>query len=301
MMCHIEVIMSTFNGKENVVRQLDSILAQIGVEVSVLIRDDGSTDGTLRLLEQYCLAHDNVRVITGKNIGWRKSFLCGLEVAGKADYYAFSDQDDVWLPNKLIECVDILESHKSEEPSMVHCNRYSCDEELNPFDKQSIKTPRPINKKNALTQEYVQGCTIVMNVAAKELVTKHKPDDLAPHDFWTGLLCYYFGKVYYTDSRLIYHIRYKNSESDAGNIKAGQKSRLKNLFGKRDMYYNPSKDMLEGYSDLLTEKDKVFLSHAAKSKTSLASRVLLFFDPEFRRISIKGTIMLKLSIAFGRF
>nr|WP_294679512.1 glycosyltransferase [uncultured Blautia sp.] len=300
-MCHIEVIMSTFNGKQNVVRQLDSILAQKGVDVSVLIRDDGSTDGTLELLKQYCAAHNNVRVIPGKNVGWRKSFLCGLELSEKADYYAYSDQDDVWLPNKLEECVDILESEKSNEPSMVHCNRYSCDEELKPFEVQSIKIPKPVSKKNALTQEYAQGCTIVMNKAAKDLVTKYKPSELAPHDFWTGLLCYYFGKVYYTDSRLIYHIRYKNSESDAGNIRAGQKSRMKNLFKKRDMYYNPAKDMLEGYSDLLTEKDKIFLSRVAGAKNSLRNRLLILFDPQFRRISLKGTIMLKLSIALGKF
>lgn len=300
-MCHIEVIMSTFNGEKNVIRQLDSILAQNDVRVSVLIRDDGSTDGTLGLLKQYCHEHDNVRVVCGKNIGWRKSFLSGLKLSEKADYYAFSDQDDVWLPNKLKECVEILENNKSEEPSMVHCNRYSCDEKLRPFDAQSIKIPRPINKKNALTQEYAQGCTIVVNEAAKKLVTRYKPSDLAPHDFWTGLLCYYFGKVYYNDSRLIYHIRYKNSESDAGNIKAGQKNRLKNLLKKREMYYNPAKDMLEGYSELLTREDKAFLLHVAKSKSSLISRIRIFFDPEFRRISIKGTIMLKLSIALGKF
>lgn len=300
-MCHIEVIMSTFNGKQNVVRQLDSILAQKGVDVSVLIRDDGSTDGTLELLKQYCAAHNNVRVIPGKNVGWRKSFLCGLELSEKADYYAYSDQDDVWLPNKLEECVDILESEKSDEPSMVHCNRYSCDEELKPFEVQSMKIPKPMSKKNALIQEYAQGCTIVMNAAARKLVTRIRPDDRAAHDFWTGLICYYFGEVYYLDERLIYHIRYNDSASFAGDIKGGQRNRFKQLILGKDIYYNPANDLLRGYDDLLTDEEKSFLRTAMLARKSWRNRLKILFDTDFCRISFGGTLLFKLCILLGKF
>lgn len=300
-MCHIEVIMSTFNGKQNVVRQLDSILEQKGVDVSVLIRDDGSTDGTLELLKQYCAAHNNVRVIPGKNVGWRKSFLCGLELSEKADYYAYSDQDDVWLPNKLEKCVDILESEKSDEPSMVHCNRYSCDEELKPFEVQSMKIPKPMSKKNALTQEYAQGCTIVMNAAARKLVTRIRPDDRAAHDFWTGLICYYFGEVYYLDERLIYHIRYNDSASFAGDIKGGQRNRFKQLIFGKGIYYNPANDLLRGYDDLLTDEEKSFLRTAMLARKSWRNRLKILFDTDFCRISFGGTLLFKLCILLGKF
>lgn len=302
-MKRVQVIMSSYNGEKNIIRQLDSIMAQEGVNVSVLVRDDGSHDHTVDVLKNYGITHNNLRIIEGDNIGWRKSFLEGLKQAEKADYYAFSDQDDVWISDKLYKCIQALENETDNDdvPVMVHCNRFSCDEELRPFETQSMKVPRPINKKNALTQEFAQGCTIVMNEAARMLVTRIEPDGRAAHDFWTGLICYYFGKVYYLDERLIYHIRYNNSASFAGNIKGGQKNRLKKVISGEDVYYNPAEDLIRGYSDLLTNKDKTFLRTVANAKKSLAGRIRLLFDFEFRRVSIGGTLLFKACILFGRY
>lgn len=302
-MSRVQVIMSTYNGEKYVIRQIDSIMSQVGVEVSLLVRDDGSSDHTIDILKEYGTNHDNLHIIEGKNIGWRKSFLEGLTKAKNADYYAFSDQDDVWVEDKLYKCVKLLENEKdnNDTPLMIHCNRFSCNENLEPFEMQSFKVPMPINKKNALTQEFAQGCTIVMNEAAKKLVTRIEPDQRAPHDFWTGLICYYFGKVYYLDERLIYHIRYDNSASFAGNIRGGQKNRLKMMFSGKNVYYNPASDLLQGYSDLLSEKEKNFLQTAANAKKSFMNRFKLVFDPGFRRVSIGGTLLLKFNVLLGKF
>lgn len=301
-MSRVQIIMSSYNGEKNIVRQLESIMVQTGVEVSVLVRDDGSSDHTVEILEEYCARHKNVRIIKGNNIGWRRSFLEGLKESDRTDYYAYSDQDDVWAVDKLKKCIELLETESSEIPAMVHCNRYSCNESLEPFETQSMKVAMPLNKKNALTQEFAQGCTIVMNEAARKLVTRIQPDKRAPHDFWTGLICYYFGKVHYLDERLIYHIRYDDSASFAGDIKGGQKNRLKKLISSSEsVYYNPSIDLLRGYSDLLTEEDKKFLMVAAEAKKSIIKRLQLLFDPDVRRVSTGGTVMLKLNILLGRF
>ena len=301
-MSQVQVIMSSYNGEKHIIRQLESIMLQKNVEVSVLVRDDGSSDNTLEVLNVYKANNDKLSIIEGKNIGWRRSFFEGLKKADNADYYAFSDQDDIWTDDKLYKCVKLLEKEKNSSiPVMVHCNRYSCDEKLTPFETQSMKVPRPLNKKNALTQEFAQGCTIVMNNAARRLVTRFEPDKKAPHDFWTGLICYYFGKVYYLDERLIYHIRYDESASFAGDIKGGQKNRLKKMLLGESVYYNPANDLLKGYGDLLTEEDKRFLKIVESAKKSLKNRLKLVLDPEFRRVSIGGTVMLKLNVLLGDF
>lgn len=301
-MSRVQVVMSAYNGEKHIIRQLESIMSQVGVEVSVIVRDDGSLDHTVEILKAYKEKHGKLSIIEGKNIGWRKSFLQGLKNAENADYYAFSDQDDVWTNDKLYKCVELLKNERnSSVPVMVHCNRYSCDEKLTPFETQSMKVPRPLNKKNAITQEFAQGCTIVMNEAARRLVTRIEPDKKASHDFWTGLICYYFGKVYYLDERLIYHIRYDESASFAGDIKGGQKNRLKKMFSGENVYYNPANDLLRGYGDLLTEDDKLFLQVAGNAKQSWKNRLKLVIDPEFRRISVGGTALLKLNVMMGNF
>ncbi len=300
-MSRVQVVISSYNGEKHIIRQIESIMAQTGVEVSVLVRDDGSSDQTVQVLKNYSTIHKNLSVIAGQNIGWRKSFLEALRNAKNSDYYAFSDQDDVWVSDKLDKCIRLLEKENPEVPAMVHCNRYSCNEELEPFKNQSLKVPKPLDKKNALTQEFAQGCTIVMNEAAKNLVTRIKPDKKAPHDFWTGLICYYFGRVYYLDERLIYHIRYDDSASFAGDIKGGQKNRLKKMFSGENVYYNPANDLLRGYSDLLTQDDIAFLRVAAEARKSWKNRLRLVIDPKFRRVSVGGTILLKINVLLGNF
>ena len=98
------VIISTSNGEKNIERQLDSIFAQVGVDIRVLIRDDKSSDNTVEIVSEYARIHPTYRldIMQGENVGFAKSFWLGLSLSGDADYYAFADQDDVWKPNKLI-------------------------------------------------------------------------------------------------------------------------------------------------------------------------------------------------------
>lgn len=293
----VSVVISTYNGSNRIVKQLDSIFAQEDVEVKCYVRDDGSTDNTLEVLEEYKKKRPDLIIASENNVGWQKSFLLALRNAPTADYYAYSDQDDIWFKDKLKKSVDELEKYNKKIPQLFHCNRISCNEELIPNAKQAPKVPTPLSRENAVTQEFAQGCTIVINNKARDLVCRCIPKGKIPHDFWTGLICFYFGEIHYCNEAMFYHINHGNNASRAGHIRKSQIGRLKTFFST-NAYPNVAADLLENYRDLLGE-DK-FLITLRDYKKSLRNRLSLLFNTKFCRVNNAGTIALKIALLMNK-
>ena len=104
-MCSVLVMLSTYNGEKFLAQQLDSLYKQKKVDVFILVRDDGSNDKTLEILNQYKDKYGKMIVLAQSNIGVAQSFFSLMYYAvtemPKFDFYAFCDQDDVWFENKL--------------------------------------------------------------------------------------------------------------------------------------------------------------------------------------------------------
>lgn len=98
------VLMASYNGIPFISEQIDSILSQAEVDVRLFVRDDGSSDGTRDLLQRYA-DEGSLTLLTGENLGPALGFLTLLRNAPEADYYAFSDQDDIWDSDKLITAI----------------------------------------------------------------------------------------------------------------------------------------------------------------------------------------------------
>jgi glycosyltransferase involved in cell wall biosynthesis len=298
---HVEVIMSSYNGEKYIQKQLDSIFSQKWVNVTCFVRDDGSSDKTLEILQMYHIKNPKLRFISGVNLGWEKSFLEALRLANYADFYAFSDQDDVWFENKLATSVNkLLKEENQELPILFHCSKISTDETLKPIKSQAWKISTPINKKNALVQEYVQGCSAVINNAAKDLICSYLPKTKIPHDYWVGTICYFFGKIIYDPEPLFYHVNHGNNASSDGHIWESRFNRLKKII-RNHGYINLANDVLQGYSKFLSDNEIDFLKYASNYKSRLSYRFILLCDPHFRRISKCGTLALKLCILTGHF
>ena len=105
--------MSTYNGEKYLREQIDSILGQRGVEVTLLVRDDGSSDATLSILDEY-KSSGLLDYYCGSNLGPARSFMHLLQNAPASDFYAFSDQDDKWMDDKLLAAITSMEGHESE-------------------------------------------------------------------------------------------------------------------------------------------------------------------------------------------
>lgn len=292
------VVISTYNGAKHIERQLDSIFEQIGVDIQVLIRDDCSKDNTIEVVQKYVQDHpqNKIKIIKGRNVGFAKSFWLGLSICGDADFYAFSDQDDVWKPNKLIRCIDSMKE-VDEVPQLAYCKMQRSDVQLNRLDEQvEILKLEQLSKKLTLIKTYNYGAATVINRSAKKLVCRVWPevDDL-PHDMWVGTLCYWFGKVYYVDEELYYWIRYDTSVTGEGTKESAIQYRLKKTLQKKS-YPNIGTVILEKYNDLLQPDDRAFLKKISDYKVVMKDKVSLLFDPAFKRLTLSGTLALKLGI-----
>ena len=302
-MKRVIVIMSTYNGEKHIERQLDSIFAQVGVSVEVLVRDDKSKDNTVQVIEKYKRLNPQnaITIIKGENLGFAKSFWTALSLSQDADYYAFSDQDDVWKKDKLIKCIGIMNGN-SNYPQLSYCKMQRSDVNLNKLDEQvDILKPEQLSKKITLIKTYNYGAATVINKAAKNLVCRVWPniEDL-PHDMWIGLLCFWFGKVYFVDEPLYYWIRYDTSVTGEGTKRTGIKYRLQQSLKKKS-YPNVSEELLMYYNDLLEQEDVDFLNKIKNYKNNFGDKISLLLDKNFRRTTFWGTASLKLGFFLNWF
>ena len=300
----VAVIMSTYKGALHICRQLDSIFKQSGVQVRVFIRDDHSPDNTVEVVEKYRHAHSDRKIeyIVGDNEGYAKSFWDALCMAGDADYYAFSDQDDIWKQDKLFKLILPMENSKFYGPKLAYCKMQRSDENKVRLNEQvKILKPKDLSKKLCLTQTYNYGAATVFNKSAKDLICRTWPDRKdVPHDLWAGLLCYWFGKVFYVDEELYYWIRYGTSVTGEGTKKSGRLYRIKETL-KGLSYPNVADNLLKSYDDLLIAEDREFLRRISTYKESPKSKVRLLLDPSFKRHTFVGSIILKAGIFFNWF
>lgn len=184
---------------------------------------------------------------------------------------------------------------------MFHCNKISVNGDLTPLSHQIKRLSRPINRQNAVVQEYAQGCSIIFNNAAKNLLTRRLPIEKIAHDFWVGLVCFMFGHVIYDCNPYFYHINYGNNASGEGHLLKSWQKRWRMFWGTKNVYYLPSLDLLsDAYVDLLTDEDKIFLQQTLDYKINIRSKLNLLFSLKFRRASLLGTLSLKCAIVFNR-
>jgi glycosyltransferase involved in cell wall biosynthesis len=216
----VEVLMSTYNGAVHVREQVDSILAQRGVRVRLLVRDDGSTDRTLEVLQQY-RDDDRVTVIRGSNLGLPGAFFQLVQESGQdADLWALADQDDVWLPSKLERAARNLTGR--DEPALACGRVLVTDERLRPLYPHALPRRGP-SFANALVQNVATGCTIVLNRPARAVLRDRWPVDAVMHDAWLYLVVSGTGTVVY-DPEVV--VRYRQHARNAVGVGAGPVARM---------------------------------------------------------------------------
>lgn len=308
------ILMSTYNGEKYIKNQLDSLLSQNCPEIKILIRDDGSNDNTCKILEYYSNKFMNITWYKGKNIGASKSF---FDLMNKADsennYYAFSDQDDVWLPEKISRAIHILKKYPVNEPSLYCSDKIIVDQQLSPCETSIKQLVKKVSFGNALVQNMCTGCTAVMNYKLFELIKYQVPEYTIMHDWWFYLTATCFGNVYYdSESLILYRQHANNTVGTLLSRKALLEYRLKQLFSPRGEIYkqveefkkiffdSAAEQRLKDFTQVSLRKNQVLLNELLNSKKSLKNRLRLMLESQIYRQKTLDNLILKLIILFGK-
>lgn len=216
----VAVLMSTYNGEKYLKEQIDSILAQNDVDITIYIRDDGSSDRTVEIIKSYMETHDNFRLYTGENMGVGNSFMQALYGADKDnDYYAFADQDDVWLPDKIKKAIERIKD--IAKPALYCSNQVLVDEMLNRIGMRYTSDP-DISYKQIMCQNKISGCTMVWNKELHDLLSENErrpSEDLLRrriHDVWVAMVASVVGDIEYDSNG---YILYRQHESNVVGVK----------------------------------------------------------------------------------
>ncbi len=223
------LLLSTYDGAAFLPSQLESLMAQTHDHWVLYWRDDGSSDDTVAILEEFAALMGGERCVRvlgpPGRLGPAESFITLLHAVapflGPADGIAFADQDDVWLPDKLSRGIDALAAVDHEVPSLYCARLMVVDSRLQRLTETSIFAQR-CGFPASLTQNVASGCTILLNRSAVALVAASMPPPASPHDWWCYLLISAAGGRILVDDMVVALYRQHRN-----NVFGARSSRLK--------------------------------------------------------------------------
>lgn len=288
----LTVLMSTYNGEKFLREQLDSILAQklpTDTELKIKVRDDGSKDSTLAILDEYATKYDNVvTYYTGENLKPAKSFWHLLKNCEASDYYAFCDQDDVWYQDKLERALTTLQSRSNQDvPLLYTSNVMVTDAELNQIGVMNTEKMYT-DLAHILVYNVSNGCTQVFNDIARNEFIKYDMDSnlVIMHDRIADLLTAMFGELIYDENPTMFYRQHQNNvvgEQSIGKVRSFIK-RVKRFLGSSDSIRSERcRMLLNVYGDRLDEEQKRLLYAVGYYKTDKKARKILMRDKAFSK------------------
>lgn len=310
-MYKIVVMMSTYNGAKYLREQLDSIINQTEKDKFILVRDDGSTDKTIDILEEY-QKKGLLKWYKGENVGFVKSFLLLLKDAPIARYYAFSDQDDYWEFNKLEKAIFKI---KNENNPCLYCsNAILVDKNLKEIGKYNESYSNEYKTlEDVLQGPLAAGCTMVFNRALANYINKYNVEcmDIAFHDRWVCFIAGAFGKIVYDNNA---YIKYRQHEANVVGSKKlkkdyrwfkkkikGSSVYLNNKLIKVRWNFNIGYcyQLLKGYNNDLNYNYKQLISDIVFFNKNYKSRFRLLKNKNIFKKRIKNRLYVKLMILLG--
>nr|WP_256354163.1 glycosyltransferase family 2 protein [Variovorax sp. dw_308] len=295
----VAVLMSTYQGARYITEQLQSVLAQLPAQGTVIVRDDGSSDETVAKIA--ALADLRVNVVQGPNLGFGQSFLTLLARAPvDVDMVMFADQDDVWLPGKIERAWQQL-SALGDVPALYGSAQMLADQDLRPL-KTSWRPPRGPSFTNALTENIIVGCTTAINRPAVKILQRAGiPPGLRFHDWWIYLVVSALGVVTYDEeATLLYRQHDANVIGRHPGRVAGFRRAWKVII-RNDWLgslFRQIHAFLGNYGDLLSPEDKMRVArYFYKQQKQTTPRWSLIFSLVRWRQLLKDELILRCMLA----
>ncbi len=303
----VAVLLCTYQGEDYLAHQLNSIARQTHARWQVWASDDGSRDKTLPILERFCREWGDalLKIVPGPRAGFVANFLSLVRNGEiRADYYAYSDQDDFWEADKLERALAWLEDQPPETPALYMTRTRLIDEDGSEIGLAPLFTSRPPTFANAIVQSIGGGNTMVFNAAARALMQAHTPDvPLVAHDWWTYMLVTGAGGRAHYDSYP--SVRYRQHEANVFGANAGLLNRLERavrVFGGRFRTWGEiNMRSLSHVRDLLTPENRRIYDTFALARTgSLPARLLALKRSGVHRQGFVDNIGLYVAALFNR-
>ena len=270
-MKHVLVIMATFNGAEYLEEQLNSIFSQKNVNVTLLVRDDGSEDRTIDILNKYKKEYD-LNWYSGKHLNVARGFLDLMDKAKDInfDYIAFSDQDDVWDLDKLSVAIEQLDTVPKDKPALYYCGQRLVDGKLNLIANHKLNAERSLLTRFVLSD--FAGCTGVFNKTLLSAVTEYHPKYILMHDTWVLKVCAALGGNVIVDPEP--HMSYRQHGNNSLGLGNSFKDNIKEVY--RYIYkYNVEsqmRELLRGYGSKIVSPFKELAVDICGYKQSIKAK-----------------------------
>ena len=296
----VTILMSTYNGEKYLKEQIDSLLKQKNVKIKIFVRDDGSTDKTTEILDQY-KRKKLLEWYSGENKKSALSFFDLLKKAPKSDYYAFCDQDDYWLDDKLCIALEKLSKFDNNKPCLYYGRPRLVDSKLNYIKNPKSSMHSMISFRESIINSNATGCTMVFNYKLLCAMKKNTPNYIYMHDNWLHKLCLILkGNVFFDKD---VHILYRQHENNVIGINNSFikkiKKKLGSLLNKDRSRSKIIKSLYEEYSYLMSPEDKRLALLVVNYDKNFLNRLKLFFCFKirtkyfFRNLYFRIAVLLK--------
>ena len=292
----VNVLISTYNGESYVDEQINSIISQSYPNIQIYVRDDCSTDNTLYILKSYEIG-EKITLIKGENKGYGASFLELLKTASEGEYWAFCDQDDVWLPDKIEKAVEGIQKLDLSKPAMYVHNFTLTDEELVDQGKYANQI-KNYSFPMAITECLHMGFATLINDKLRDMMLRVDGDKLCSHDWWAELIVMEFGNVYTDD-----YIGAKHRRLDISISSSGMKARVKwfkKALGGNAEIKNLTNEFYREFSGEMNKHDRMVLSWFVSEKYNFIKSVKKAFYIHRWRSSFSSELVVRFLMLIGR-
>lgn len=299
----VAILLATYNGEPYIRNFLDSLIKQEYANFKLYISDDGSSDATMNILRSYESILEIEFLKSSAHLGAAKNFFKLLEeVDDRHSYYMFADQDDYWYSDKIFNAVDILKNISADK--IVYFSRLEyVDSNLKTIGYSKI--PNIINLQNAIVENIINGCTLVITNNMRAEVLKYKPIDYVMHDWWFYLCGTTFGKIIY-DPR--FTIKYRQHGKSTIGIKSYNLKYLKisiyRFFQNKAGINNFSKQsisFLNCYNTILNTEQRTLLEKVKDASINKKFKYIYKIFFKLKRQNNFDNIFLHLIILLKKF
>lgn len=303
----IVVLLATCNGAAHLRPQLESLRNQLRRPTRLIVSDDGSRDDTPAILADFAASDPGfaVEILEGPRRGGAQNFLQLLRAVPQGtDFVALSDQDDVWLPDKIARGVRLLSRLPADRPALLGGRSYICDADLHNQRMSSLPRRSP-SFCHALVQNFAGGNTMMLNSAGIDLVRDAAAEAgrVVVHDWWIyQVISGVGGAVIFDEVPLLLYRQHGGNQIGANAGLSAKLRRMRWMLGGRFRRWNAiNLAALRASSHRFTPENRAIIADFARlQRSGLWDRLTILRRLGLYRQGLEGTLALWLAAVLGR-